>query len=134
MTLTFNKDTYSALLAQSQPKIIFNDDENEKAIALAEALSHKRHRTAEESALLELLAALIEKFEAENHPIPVASPLEVLKHLIDVNDLIQEDLVGVIGSRGVVSEVMSAKRGISNAQAKALGEFFSVEPTVFIAL
>jgi HTH-type transcriptional regulator / antitoxin HigA len=134
MTLTFNKETYAELLAQYQPKRISSDDENEKAIELAEKLSHRLNRTPEEDALLDLLTTLIEKFEDENHPIPVASPVEMLKHLIEARDLIQEDLVGVIGSRGVVSEVMNGKRGISNAQAKALGNFFSVEPSLFLAL
>jgi HTH-type transcriptional regulator / antitoxin HigA len=39
----------------------------------------------------------------------------MLKHLMEARDLIQEDLVGVMGSRGVVSEVMNGKRNISNA-------------------
>ena len=43
---------------------------------------------------------------------------------MEARDLIQGNLVGVIGSRGVVSEVMNSKRSISKAQAKALGEFF----------
>lgn len=37
----------------------------------------------------------------------------------------------VIGSRGVVSLVVNGKRGISKAQAKALGEFFHVSHTLF---
>jgi HTH-type transcriptional regulator / antitoxin HigA len=134
MTLTFDRETYAELLAQSQPKVIVSDDENEKAIALAEELSHRPNRSPEEDALLELLTALIKKFEDENYPIPVASPLEILKHLMEARDLIQENLVGVLGSRGVVSEVMNDKRSISNAQAKALGKFFSVEPSLFIEL
>ena len=49
-------------------------------------------------------------------------------HLIEARDIRQEDLVGVIGSRGVVSEVVNGKRRISKADAKALGEFFHVSP------
>jgi HTH-type transcriptional regulator / antitoxin HigA len=37
----------------------------------------------------------------------------------------------VFGSQGIVSEVLSGKRSISKAQAKALGEFFKVSPTLF---
>jgi HTH-type transcriptional regulator / antitoxin HigA len=40
--------------------------------------------------------------------------------------------VGIIGSKGVVSEVVNGKRSISKAQAKALGEFFNVSPLLFI--
>ena len=58
MTLTFDRETYAELLAQSQPKVIVSDEENEKAIALAEELSHRPNRTPEEDALLELLTGV----------------------------------------------------------------------------
>jgi HTH-type transcriptional regulator / antitoxin HigA len=37
----------------------------------------------------------------------------------------------VFGSQDIVSEVLSGKRSISKAQAKALGAFFNVSPTLF---
>jgi HTH-type transcriptional regulator / antitoxin HigA len=43
----------------------------------------------------------------------------------------QKDLLGVFGSQGVASEVVNGKRSISKSQAKALGEFFHVSPTLF---
>lgn len=134
MTLTFNSKTYADLLGQYQPKVITNDRENDNAIAIIEELSHRQNRIPEEDALLELLVTLVEKFEDEQYPMPAPSPLEMLQHLLEARGLIQEDLVGVIGSRGVVSEVMNGKRNISNAQAKALGEFFSVAPSMFVLL
>jgi HTH-type transcriptional regulator / antitoxin HigA len=42
------------------------------------------------------------------------------------------DLIGIIGNSGVVSEVVNGKRNISLAQAKNLGEFFKISPTLFI--
>jgi HTH-type transcriptional regulator / antitoxin HigA len=44
----------------------------------------------------------------------------------------QVDLVGIIGSKGVVSEVVNGSRAISKAQAKKLGELFKVSPSLFI--
>ncbi|MDJ0745146.1 MAG: hypothetical protein QNJ32_17550 [Xenococcaceae cyanobacterium MO_167.B27] len=38
---------------------------------------------------------------------------------MEANNIKQENLVGVIGSRGVVSEVVNGKRSISKAQAFA---------------
>jgi HTH-type transcriptional regulator/antitoxin HigA len=40
--------------------------------------------------------------------------------------------VGVIGSSGVVSEVVNGKRMISKTQAKALGQYFNLSPSLFI--
>ncbi|MEG4306995.1 hypothetical protein [Microcoleus sp. D3_18a_C4] len=44
----------------------------------------------------------------------------------------QADLVGIIGSSGVVSEVVNGKRAISKAQAKALGDYFKISRSLFI--
>ncbi|WP_036489624.1 type II toxin-antitoxin system HigA family antitoxin [Myxosarcina sp. GI1] len=132
MTLTINPSDYAQLLAKYQPKVIETEAENERAIELAQELEHKANRTPEEDAILELLITLIEKFEEENYPIPEGTPHSMLLHLMESNDIKQENLVGVIGSRGVVSEVVNGKRSISKAQAKALAEFFSVDAGLFI--
>jgi HTH-type transcriptional regulator/antitoxin HigA len=132
MTLTFNTETYAQLLAKYQPKVITNDEENEQAILLAEELAHKTNRTTEESALYELLITLIEKYENEQYPMGETTPLSMLLHLMEVRGLKQADLIGVIGSSGVVSEIINGKREISKAQAKALGDFFHVDTGLFI--
>lgn len=131
MTRTINKKTYADLLAQYQPKVIETEKENEAAIALSEELVH-RQRSPEEDTLLELLVTLIEKFEDEHYQLNAATPQSILQHLIEARGIKQEDLVGVIGSRGVVSEVVNGKRSISKSQAKALADFFHISPELFI--
>lgn len=132
MTLTFSPDTYGSLLARYQPKPITTEAENQSAIALAEELEHKDNLTQEEITLLELLYVLIEQFENDNYPITEGSPLEILRHLMEENKIKQEELIGIIGSRGVVSEVVNGKRGISKNQAKALADFFHIDVSLFI--
>jgi HTH-type transcriptional regulator / antitoxin HigA len=122
---------YGDLLAQHQPKAIETEAENEVAILLAESLE-QRQRTPEEDALLELLIILIEKFEENIYPLPNLEADRMLLHLMEARNMKQEELVGVIGSRGVVSEIVNGKRfsdgeatpTISKAQAKVLGEYF----------
>jgi HTH-type transcriptional regulator/antitoxin HigA len=126
------KTAYGQLLAKSQPKPILNDEDCEVALAEVESLMSQEELTPEEETLLNLWALLIEEYEAKYYPIPEATPRDVLLHLIEVREIKQVDLVGVIGSKGVVSEVVNGKRAISKAQAKALGEFFNVNPSVFI--
>ena len=131
MIHTINRNIYGDLLAQHQPKAIENEAENEAAITLAESLEH-RQRTPEEDALLELLIILIEKFEETSYPLPKLKSDLMLLHLMEARNMKQEELVGVIGSRGVVSEIVNGKRSISKAQAKVLGELFHVSPSLFI--
>ncbi len=119
--------------------IIETEAENEAAIILAESLEH-RQRTPEEDALLELLIILIEKFEESSYLIPNVEPSRMLLHLMEARNMKQAELVGVIGSRGAVSEIVNGKRfsdgeatpTISKAQAKALGQLFHVSPSLFI--
>lgn len=75
---------------------------------------------------------LIEQYETENYPLETAKPYEILQHLMESSGTKQADLVGIIGSSGVVSEVVNGKRNISKSQAKALGEYFKVSPSLFI--
>jgi HTH-type transcriptional regulator / antitoxin HigA len=131
MIHTINRNIYGNLLAQHQPKAIETEAENEAAILLAESLEHGQ-RTPEEDALLELLIILIEKFEETNYPLPNLESDRMLRHLMEARNMKQEELVGVIGSRGVVSEIVNGKRSISKAQAKVLGELFHVSPSLFI--
>jgi HTH-type transcriptional regulator / antitoxin HigA len=131
MIHTINRNVYGDLLAQHQPKAIETEAENEAVILLAESLEH-RQRTPEEDTLLELLIILIEKFEENSYPLPNVESDRMLLHLMEARNMKQEELVGVIGSRGVVSEIVNGKRSISKAQAKVLGELFHVSPSLFI--
>ncbi len=79
-----------------------------------------------------LIVTLIEAYEAENYPMDESAPHEILQHIMEASDIRQTDLVGIIGSSGVVSEVVNDKRSISKAQAKALGDYFKVTPSLFI--
>lgn len=60
------------------------------------------------------------------------SPTEMLQYLLETSGKRQSDLVGIIGSSGIVSEVVNGKRAISKSQAKKLGEIFKVSPSLFI--
>ncbi len=86
----------------------------------------------EETAMVKLMATIIKDFDARQPQPEPASPQEVLLHLRSANNMKQADLVGKIGSKGVVSEIVKGKRSISKAQGKILGEIFNVSPGVFM--
>jgi HTH-type transcriptional regulator / antitoxin HigA len=132
MTLTLDRDNYPQLLAEFVPQAIDSEAEYDRALAIAERLTFKQDKTAAEIKLLKPIVVLIEDYETEHYPMANVTPHELLQHLMESNNTRQADLVGLIGSRGVVSEVVNGKRAISKAQAKALGEFFDVSPGLFI--
>jgi HTH-type transcriptional regulator / antitoxin HigA len=132
MTLIVDRDNYPQLLAEFVPQAIDSEAEYDRALAIAELLTFKQDKTAAEIKLLKPIIVLIEDYETEHYPMDNVTPHELLQHLMESNNTRQADLVGLIGSRGVVSEVVNGKRAISKAQAKALGEFFDVSPGLFI--
>jgi HTH-type transcriptional regulator/antitoxin HigA len=124
---------YGALLSDALPAVIETEKQNERYLAIVEQLMSKgENLSPEEETLLKLLAHLIEDFERRYYKPRRATPLEVLRELMAANDLKQSDLVPIFGSKGITSEVVNGKRGISKANAKALAEFFNVSPAVFI--
>ena len=131
MILTFDRATYSSLLAEVAPKVIETEEEYDRLLVIAERLTFAKNSTPEERILYKLLVTLIEVYEAENYPIE-SEPHEILQHIMESSGTRQADLVGIIGSSGVVSEVVNGKRAISKAQAKALGDYFKVSPSLFI--
>jgi HTH-type transcriptional regulator / antitoxin HigA len=132
MALRFEKDTYSKLLVEYQPKLIQSEEEYDRTLAAIEKLMGDKERTPEEGTLLELLVVLVEEYENKHYSMPEVPPHQILEHLMEARGLRQVDLVGILGSKGVVSEVVNRKRSISKAQAKALAEFFHVSPELFI--
>jgi HTH-type transcriptional regulator / antitoxin HigA len=134
MTLTFDPQIYTSLLSQVLPQAITTTAENERALAIVEALMHKAELTPEEDRLYDLLVVLIESYEQENYPLQrLSTPLSRLRHLLESNNLKQTELLDVFGSSGIASEVINGKREISKAQAKRLGEKFGVSPALFLA-
>lgn len=125
---------YGRLLAKFTPKVIETEDENEEALAVVEALMSRGEAQldAEEQALLDLLATLIEQFEKKAYQLPDGDPVGALEVLMEGKCLRAADLAVPLGSRAKASEILSRKRSISKEQARKLGKFFDVSPAAFI--
>lgn len=61
----------------------------------------------------EILALLIENYENEHHFIEAPDPIEAIKIRLEEMNLRQSDLVGVIGGKSRVSEILNRKRKLS---------------------
>jgi HTH-type transcriptional regulator/antitoxin HigA len=94
----------------------------------------KESRSRAETSLLKLLAVLIEDYEQKRYSMGDASPLDSLKELMRARGVQAKDLWPVFGSKGITSEVLNGKRGISNEMARKLGALFSVSPALFISI
>jgi HTH-type transcriptional regulator / antitoxin HigA len=138
-TPTFDTQKYIDLFEELKivPKVIETEAENEKCLAVVEALMFKgQNRTIEETALLRVLVLLIEEFEEKYYSFKdwqKTTPHEFLQHLMAGKGMKQSDLVGILSmSSGLISSIVNGKRQISKEQAKKLGVYFNVSPSLFI--
>lgn len=124
---------YRRLLSRAMPGVIETEDENARMLAIVERLMKKGEKlSAEEEKLLKLLARLVEDFEQKFYRPLEATPLEVLRHLMEARDIKQSQLWEVFGSKGIASEVLNGKRGISKTHARALANYFHVPADLFV--
>jgi HTH-type transcriptional regulator / antitoxin HigA len=129
-----NRRKYIELLAQAVPTVITSEEEYDRIVAIVDRLAVKRDASLEEERLLELLSTLVEVYENEHCPIADAPPHVMIQQFMLDRGLRQVDLVPVLGSRSLVSEVVNGKRKPSKIQVKNLGAFFGVSPELFLSL
>lgn len=124
---------YKRLVSQAMPVVIETEAENERMLRIVEKLMDKgENLSPEEEKLLKLLTKLVEDFEERYYRPRDATPLEILQHLMESRDVKQTHLWGVFGSKGIASEVLNGKRGISKTHARALADYFHVSADLFI--
>src|SRR3989442_1849498 len=97
-----NPARYKRLLSQTMPVIIETEEENERMLKVIEKLMDKGEGLSpEEEKLLKLLAKLVEDFEERYYHPRDATPLEVLRHLMESRDVKQTHLWEAFGSKGM---------------------------------
>ena len=61
----------------------------------------------------EILTLLIEHYEDRYYPIEAPDPIEAIKIRLEEMELRQSDLIGIIGGKSRVSEVLNRKRKLT---------------------
>jgi HTH-type transcriptional regulator / antitoxin HigA len=81
--------------------------------------------------LADYLGDLVSAYEAAHHPMKQLSVPELLRELMQQNNLRQSDLPE-IGTQSVVSEVLSGKRRLNVGQITRLAKRFRMPAEVFL--
>ncbi len=129
---TLDREVYGNLLASFQPKVIETEEENELYLAEVEKLmALAENITPEQEQLLKLLVTLIEHFEEQYYQLKAAQPHEIISELMLAKGIEKKELLAIFDSQETVSEVINGQIKINKVQAKNLGIFFNVSPTLF---
>ena len=130
--MTAAASRYEDLLLRYKPRPIRTEAQRQRAQGALETLMVP-NPTRAESELIELLATLIEQFEAREGPIEV-SPRELMQHLMEARGVSRAELSAATGiPRPTITNVLSGKRELSKANIRALSSYFGVSPAAFFA-
>jgi HTH-type transcriptional regulator/antitoxin HigA len=121
------------MIERGAPHVIHNDEELEVYTKALFGLTSIDHPNTAQAQAIELLSLLIERYESQRYPIPVADPVTVLRFLMDQNGLSQRDIVQDIGSESLVSMIMNGQRNLTVDHIRNLSARFHVSASVFIA-
>ena len=71
---------------------------------------------------LDILATLVEAYQAAHFPVPSADPVEILHFAIEDMGRSQADLAELLGSRSRASEILNRKRHLTLDQIRLISE------------
>jgi HTH-type transcriptional regulator / antitoxin HigA len=112
-------------------KPIRSEGDYERALRRVEELWDSPEGSAE-SDELDILGTLIEAYEQEHYPIELPDPIEAIKFRLEQKGKDSRALIGVIGQRTRVYEVMQGKRALSLNMIRNLHEKFDIPAEVLI--
>lgn len=112
-------------------KLITSEEEYEKALINLEKVFDASPETREGQEA-ELLALLIEQYEEYNYQIETPDPIVAVMIRMEEMQLKQKDLVGIIGSKGIISEVLNRKRKLTVKMIRNLSTTLKISPNVLI--
>src|SRR5208337_5456624 len=81
---------------------------------------------------LDVLATLIDAYEAEHYPMEPPDPVEAIKFRMEQQGLSRRGLEEIIGTRTRIAEVLNRKRGLSIAMIRRLHERLGISADVLI--
>ena len=81
---------------------------------------------------LDVLATLIDAYEAALFPIDPPDPVEAIKFRMEQRGLTRKDLEPLIGTRTRVAEVLNRKRNLSIAMIRRLHQRLGISAEVLI--
>jgi HTH-type transcriptional regulator / antitoxin HigA len=102
-----------------QHTTIKTDKEHEKALARIDEIIDAPEGTPE-CEERHLLFDLIEAYEDEHYPMDKPEPVEVIKFIMDQQDLTEHNLIPFIGSLDKVNTVLNKTIPLSNTMINAL--------------
>jgi HTH-type transcriptional regulator/antitoxin HigA len=124
---------YDRLLLELKPRPIRTKADYRRVLRQLDDLMEP-HPSRERAMMIDLLAVLVEQYEATHFPTAQQlTPEEYLAELLEARELSQAELSRRTGvPRSVLSNILAGRRGISKSTALRLSLFFRVPVNIFL--
>lgn len=111
-------------------KVIKTEQQYQEYCTVLEGLVDRSDVSAQDE--IELLTFLIEKWDEEHEALSLADPIELLSSLMKDQSIKAKDLVKILGvSKGLVSDILHYKKGLSKEVIRTLASYFKVSQEAF---
>lgn len=80
----------------------------------------------------EILSLLIDNYENKHYPIESPDPIEAIKIRMEEMNLKQKDLVGIIGGKSSVSEILNKKKKLTVEMIRELERILKISASVLV--
>ena len=110
---------------------IRTEADHDSAVARIADLIAARPGTAEGEEL-DILATLVDAYEAKHHAIDTPDPIDAIQFRMEQQGLTRKSLEPLIGSRARVSEVMTRRRSLTLAMIRRVRDELGISADVLI--
>jgi len=80
----------------------------------------------------DVLGMLIDEYEKKHYPIDAPDPIEAIKIRMEDMQLKQKDLIGVIGGKSRVSEILNKRRKLTVEMVRNLADRLNLSAQILI--
>ena len=113
-------------------KIIKTEEQYDEYCNLLEILLEQSRRENDAEDEIDLLTFLIEKWDSEHSTFNEIDPVSLLHSLMQDHNLKAIDLAGILAvSKGLVSDILNYKKGMSKETIRILSGYFKVSQEAF---
>jgi len=117
--------TKSRLRSYKMIRPIRTEADYELALSRVESLMDAKPNS-DEFDELEVLATLVDNYEAKHYAINTPDPIEAIKFRMEQEGLIQNDLVALFGNKSRVSEILNRKRKLTLEMIRNLNTHLNI--------
>lgn len=112
-------------------KLIKSEEDYQLALARLDEIFDAKPGSVE-SDEADILALLIDEYENKNFPIEAPDPIEAIKIRMEELDLKQKDLVGLIGGKSRVSEILNKRKKLTVDMVRTLAERLNLSAQILV--